>query len=90
MFNEPPRRKPVSWALLYRRVFNNKDGREEILYLVPSNLSFSDKELKTIYKKRWNVETFHKTLKMNFSLSEITCSYGKNKVIIFFVAIFSI
>ena len=57
-------------VLLFRQVFKNKDGSTGILYLVCSDLDCDAEALKTIYKKRWKVETFHKTLKSNASMAK--------------------
>ncbi|MDR1925856.1 MAG: transposase [Planctomycetaceae bacterium] len=32
------------------------------MYLVSNNLELSTEELKTLYKKRWSVEEYHKSL----------------------------
>ncbi len=57
-------------VLIYRQVFTNKDGSEGILYLLCSDLECDAETLKTIYKKRWKVEVFHKTLKSNASMAK--------------------
>ena len=51
---------PVS---LVKQVFTNKDGSTGILYLVCNDLSLDYQEITTIYKKRWKVEVFHKSIK---------------------------
>ena len=58
---------PVS---LVRQVFTNKDGSTGTLYLVCSDLTCDDDAITTTYKKRWNVEVFHKSLKSNASLAK--------------------
>ena len=57
-------------VLLHRQVFINKDGSTGILYLVCSDLSCDTTSIEAIYKKRWNVEVFHKTLKSNVGLTK--------------------
>jgi hypothetical protein len=57
-------------VLLFRQVFKNKDDSEGILYLVCSDLNCDDDKIKTTYKKRWNVETFHKTIKSNAAMAK--------------------
>ena len=57
-------------VLLFRQVFKNKDGSTGILYLVCSDLDCDAETLKAIYKKRWKVEVFHKTLKSNASMAK--------------------
>ncbi len=55
---------------LVRQVFTNKDGSTGILYLVCSDLTCDYDMITTTYKKRWNVEVFHKSLKSNASLAK--------------------
>ncbi len=55
---------------LVKQVFTNKDGSVGILYLVSSDLSLSYHAMITIYRKRWNVETYHKSLKQNAALQK--------------------
>ena len=57
-------------VLLYRQVFTNKDGSIGILYLACSDLNCDVTKIEAIYKKRWNVEVFHKTLKSNVGLAK--------------------
>ena len=57
-------------VLLFRQVFKNKDGSKGILYLICSDLDCDAEVLKTIYKKRWKVEVFHKTLKSNAAMAK--------------------
>jgi len=58
---------PVS---LHRQVFTNKDGSTGLLYLACSDLNCNASEIEAIYKKRWSVEVFHKTLKSNIGLAK--------------------
>ena len=57
-------------VLLFRQVFKNKDGSSGILYLVCSDLNCDGKTIRTIYKKRWKVEEYHRSLKQNASASK--------------------
>jgi len=56
--------------LLVKQIFTNGDGSIGILYLVTSDLKLTYDEITTIYQRRWNVETYHKSLKQNASLSK--------------------
>ena len=49
-------------VVLARQVFTNKDGSIGILYLATSDLLLDYDRITTIYKKRWNVEVFHKSI----------------------------
>ena len=55
---------------LVRQVFKNKDGNTGILHLVCSDLTCDYDEITTTYKKRWQVEVFHKSLKSNAGLAK--------------------
>ena len=57
-------------VLLHRQIFTNKDGSTGILYLTCSDLTCTAKDIETIYKKRWSVEVFHKTIKSNTALAK--------------------
>jgi DDE superfamily endonuclease len=55
---------------LVKQVFANEDGSNGIQYLVCSQTTLSDDQIMTIYRKRWNIEPFHKSLKQNASLEK--------------------
>jgi hypothetical protein len=56
--------------LLVKQVFTNEDGSTGILYLVTSNTTLDGNGITRLYKKRWNVEPYHKSLKQNASLEK--------------------
>lgn len=53
---------------LTKRVFTNKDGSSGILYLVCNDTTLDGGQIYAIYKKRWKVEEYHKSLKSNLGL----------------------
>lgn len=55
---------------LVRQVFKNEDGSTGVLYLVSTDLELTDEQITTIYKRRWKVETYHKSIKCNASLAK--------------------
>jgi len=55
---------------LVRQVFKNEDGSTGVLYLVSSDPELTDEQITTIYKRRWKVETYHKSIKCNASLAK--------------------
>jgi hypothetical protein len=57
-------------VLVVRQVFKNKDGSTAILHLVCSDLTCDYDSITTGYKKRWQVEVFHKSLKSNANLAK--------------------
>lgn len=57
-------------VLLMRQVFTNKDGSQGILYLVSNDTTLDAATMATIYKKRWKVEQYHKSLKQHTSVTD--------------------
>ena len=51
--------------LLVKQVFVGGDGSTGVLYLVSSDTTLMYDGLTTLYRKRWNVEPYHKSLKQN-------------------------
>lgn len=62
-------------VLLAKQVFINKDGSTGELFIVTNDLELTYNDITTIYKKRWNVETFHKSLKSNAGLEKSPTKY---------------
>jgi hypothetical protein len=56
--------------VLVKQVFANEDGSTGIQYLVSSDTTLSAEQMTTIYRQRWNVEPYHKSLKQNASLEK--------------------
>ena len=57
-------------VLVLRQVFTNKDGSTGKLHLVSSDLTCGYDAITTTYKKRWQVEVFHKSLQSNANLAK--------------------
>jgi hypothetical protein len=55
---------------LIKQIFENEDGSTGVLYLVTDHNTLSYDEITTIYRTRWCVEEFHKSLKQNASLEK--------------------
>jgi hypothetical protein len=57
--------------LLVKQVFENEeDGGEGVSYPVSSDVTLDYERSTTIYQRRWKVEEYHKSLKVNASLAE--------------------
>src|SRR5215216_3891436 len=54
--------------VLIKQVFVNEGGSTGVLHLVSSDTTLTYDGLTTIYRKRWNVEPYHKSLKQNAAL----------------------
>lgn len=56
--------------LLVKQVFVNDDKSTGVQYLITSDLTLCGDQIITLYRKRWNVEPYHKSLKQNASLEK--------------------
>ena len=56
-------------VLLMKQVFTNKDGSTGVLYLVCSDTTLNDSQF-NLYKKRWRIEEYHKSIKSNMGLEK--------------------
>lgn len=80
-------------VLLVRQIFTNKDGSTGILHLACSDLTLDGEQAATIYKKRWKVEEFHKSLKSNAALAKSptrTVTTQTNHVFMSIMAVFKL
>ena len=76
-------------VLLFRQVFKNKDESTGTLYLVCSDLTCDGNKIATIYKKRWKVELFHKTLKSHAAMAKSPAHTPKTQSNHLFLSIYS-
>ena len=51
-------------------ICRNKDGTSGQRFLVTNDLTLKDEQFRTLYKKRWSVEEYHKSLKQNASIGK--------------------
>jgi Transposase DDE domain len=56
--------------LLLKQVFKNGDDVVGVIYLVTNDLNLDATQITTIYKKRWKVEEYHKSLKQNAAFAK--------------------
>jgi len=57
-------------VVLCKFVFTNQDGSTREMYLVSNDLKLFAERFQTLYKKRRNVEEYHKSVKQNASLAK--------------------
>jgi len=55
---------------LVKQVFTNKDGSRGVLFLACSDLSLDYERIVEIYKKRWRIEEYHKSIKSNLGVEK--------------------
>jgi len=72
---------------LVKQVFVNEDGSLGIQYLVTSDTTLSYDDLTSLYRKRWNVEPYHKSLKQNASLEKSPTHTVRTQTNHFFAAV---
>lgn len=56
--------------VLIKQVFTNQDLSTDVRFLVSNQLDLSADESDTLYKKRWGVEEYHKSIKQNASIAK--------------------
>jgi hypothetical protein len=57
-------------VLLNKQIFTNKNQSTGVRFLVSNDFNLSDDDFTTLYKKRWSVEEYHKSLKQNAAISK--------------------
>ncbi|MBK2105436.1 IS701 family transposase [Francisella philomiragia] len=63
--------KGIKYSLVVtRQVYKNADNSIGEIYLITNNLNLQSNHIEDIYQKRWNIETYHRSLKQNVSLAK--------------------
>ncbi len=58
-------------VFLTKQIFKDEENHTTgVRYLVSNDFSLSDEQFTTIYKKRWGVEEYHKSLKQNVGIAK--------------------
>ena len=58
-------------VLLTRQVFKNEeDAPTGVRFLVSNDVRLTDEDFSKLYKKRWSVEEYHKSLKQNVGIAK--------------------
>ena len=66
--------------LLTKQVFKNENDTVGELYLACSDLSLAYDQITTIYKKRWAVEEYHKSIKSNTGFAKSPTKKSKTQM----------
>jgi hypothetical protein len=78
----------VEFPLLFtKQVFVNEDGSTGVQYLVTSDLTLTADGIAPLYRTRWQVEPFHKSLKQNASLAKSPTHTVRTQTNHFFAAL---
>lgn len=70
-----------------KHVFVNEDGSSGVQYLVTSDLTLRADGIATLYRTRWQVEPYHKSLKQNASLAKSPTHTVRTQTNHFFAAL---
>jgi hypothetical protein len=58
-------------VVLTKQIFKDEENKTTgVRFLVSNDFSLTDDPFTTIYKKRWSVEEYHKSLKQNVSIAK--------------------
>lgn len=58
-------------VLITKQIFKNENNKTTgVRFLVSNDFSLTDEDFTTIYKKRWSVEEYHKSLKQNVGIAK--------------------
>lgn len=76
-------------VLLAKQLFKNEDGSEGVLYLVSSDLTLDYERMRTIYQRRWKVEEYHKSLKVNAAFANSPTKTTRTQSNHFFASIYA-
>jgi hypothetical protein len=76
-------------VLLLKKVFTNEDGTTGTIFLVTNDLSIDSEKIYEIYKKRWRIEEYHKSIKQNASLSKSPTKVVRSQKNHIFASIFA-
>lgn len=76
-------------VFMTKQVFTNKDDSTGVRFLISNDFSLTDEQFTTIYKKRWGVEEYHKSLKQNVSIAKSPTRTVKTQSNHLFASIFA-
>ena len=76
-------------VLLIKQVFINKDQSTGTRFLVSNDFTLSGEQFTTLYKKRWSVEEYHKSIKQNASIGSSPARSVKAQCNHLFASIFA-
>lgn len=71
------------------QIFTNEDGSTAVLYLLTNDMTLKYDDTTTIYKKRWKVEQYHKSMKQNASLCKSPTRTVTTQTNHFFAALYA-
>ena len=75
---------------LSKHILKDQDNKEVALYLITSDLTLNSEDIHKLYKKRWKIEEFFKSMKSNCSYSKSPTGTVKTQINHFFCSIYSV
>ncbi|GHU29888.1 hypothetical protein FACS1894152_8210 [Bacilli bacterium] len=76
-------------VLLHRQLFKNKDDSVGIRFLATNDLTMISDQFQELYKKRWSIEEYHKSIKQNTSIGSSPAHSLKTQSNHIFLSIFA-
>ena len=76
-------------VLLVQQVFKNKDNSTGVRFLISNDYTLSHDQFCALYKKRWRVEEYHKSMKQNASIASSPARSVRGQSNHLFAAIFA-
>lgn len=74
---------------IIKKVFKNDDASVGILYLVSNDLTRDADQTYELYKKRWSIEEYHKSIKQNASFEKSPTKTMRSQLNHIFCSIFA-
>lgn len=75
--------------LLMKHTFTNEEGNTGVLFLATSDTTQEAASLLDIYKKRWSIEEYHKSLKSNLGFAKSPTKIVRTQINHFFASIYA-
>jgi hypothetical protein len=74
---------------LIKCVFKNKDGSKVEMFLVTNDSESEASKIQELYRRRWGIEEYHKSLKQNCSISKSPARRVRSQINHIFLSLFS-
>ena len=75
---------------LSKQVLRDQNNKEIDIYLITSDLTLENEDIFKLYKKRWKIEEFFKSMKSNCSYSKSPTGTVRTQINHFFCSVYSV
>ena len=73
-----------------KKVLKNQEDKEVAIYLITNDLNLNADKMLELYRKRWNIETFYKSMKSNCSYSKSPTHTVRTQINHFFCSVYAV